>query len=1233
MVELKFLSLNVRGLRQKSKRKTLFHRLRQRKCDITLLQETYVTKEDCNVWKKEWGGKLYATPGTVHSKGNIILLAKHFEGKNIQYIELNARIQMLKFDYLDQQYATVNVYNPSNDKDKIDCFKELSNFIIQELGPSEETVQNLVLMGDFNSMFDPKKDNISGAPHSQKLVQAFQDCISLLGCTDIWREMHGNEKTFTWKKNHPIIARRLDYIFVNKCIINACQKTEVVHFPMTDHKGVDLSIRCEEIVRGKGYFKLNNNILSEKEFVSQINELIDLTVQNYQQLLDPQMLWDLCKRQIAQKAKEYCIDRSTRTQPLEKLEKDLSNLQEEMLKSTPIDADILQKYNHLQLQIDLKILEQANGAKIRSKTKWIQEGEKNTQYFLAQEKYKAKQKTISSLTKENGTHITDNAEIGGEIFSYYEKLYKEQVHNMDDLDEFLTDVNVPKLSEVDKESLEGILTMEECSKALKNMKNDSSPGPDGLGAAFYKMFWGKVKPLVLNSLNFAFNESGKLSVSQRKAVVTLLHKGKDLARDKLTCYRPISLTNIDYKIGAKALANRLQSVIAEVVHPDQTAYIKGRGITENIRLIDDILWYVREHDLDGMLLALDFAKAFDSLDRRFIFKAFELMNFGQDFVRWLKVLNNETLSSIMFNGWPTRYFKVERGIRQGCPLSALLFVVSLELLSCKLRSHQGINGITINTGQESKTVLLSQFADDNTLFLDGSISYVNAMDVLEQFGNISGLKLNYDKTQGMWIGRSRTKNDSLGDIGWLNKTTDRIKILGVYFSSYCEASKLLENWEPKIQKMNNIIRSWKQRDLTIIGKICVLKSLIASQILHLLAALTPPEEMLKQMKTIFFKFIWNKVEKVKRTSLYEKYEQGGLKMFDIDKFRKKMLCKWVQKFTTSTVEHNPSFMSKAILNNIAPELLLLKFNTTFAKLTKNIDISRLPIFYREVLSAWYECKQVDDSLQSHDVIWLNENIKYKGNALYFKTWIRRGLVYIEDCVRDGALIHQEELNRKIGPTPDFFLKYYLIKNVFNTLTWSHSNNLARNIILEINRVSIQKCNKYTFGNWFGRTEQVNTDKETFWRDKFGVDIDWAHIWSLTFRLKLDTKCSELHWKIIQRIFPTGVLLERMGIKASNKCADCNQVDCIEHFFVSCKLVKPLWLYIESVHRTIHNIAIKLEPKDILLGYEHINWLEYKVLNKYIAIAKVCISKYKYGDHPNLIILFQRECRLRNILLA
>ena len=150
------------------------------------------------------------------------------------------------------------------------------------------------------------------------------------------------------------------------------------------------------------------------------------------------------------------------------------------------------------------------------------------------------------------------------------------------------DIDIPKLSEEDKDICEQQLTLEELGEALSEMKNGSSPGYDGLTTSFYKFFWGQIGKLDHGSFSVAF-DIGQLSVSQRRAILVLIHKGKELPRDILSNWRPISLTNTDYKILAKALAIRLQTVIKVVIREDQTAYIKGRTITTIIRLIDDVI--------------------------------------------------------------------------------------------------------------------------------------------------------------------------------------------------------------------------------------------------------------------------------------------------------------------------------------------------------------------------------------------------------------------------------------------------------------------------------------------------------------------------------------------------------------------------------------------------------------------------------------------------------------------
>lgn len=1233
MGQFKILTLNIRGLRKRSKRQTLLHRLKKRECDIIILQETYVDIQASRTWKKEWGGELFATPGTLHSKGNVILFKKSFSAQNVKYVELNDRIQLIKFQLDKSDYLVYNFYNASNDLEKIQCFKDLSLFVSKEIETYTDHLPYVMVLGDCNAVFDPVLDNIKGIPHPARVVKAFQNCMETLELTDVWRHFNRTCKNFTWRKSNPILARRLDYIFVSYNLVSYCSNPVIVHYPMTDHKGVEVTVDpnpIDENLRGPGYFKLNNKVLCEKDFVDGINTVITNTVTQFKEILNPQMLWDFCKVRIVQFAREYCVNRKQKDTSLCQLENELNAAQQKLSDST--DERNSNEYNRLQLKLEAIICEQAEGARIRSKVKWVEQGERSTSYFLNLEKSRAHNKSIKKLISDDGTHLTDQSEIGNHILNFYESLYSKKENRTENLASFIDGVELPKLTNEERDSLEGVLSVGECSKAIKNMKNDSSPGPDGLGAAFYKTFWNKINVLVTDSLNYAFNIEGKLSVSQRKAVITLMHKGKDLSREKITNYRPLSLTNVDYKIGAKCLATRLQSIISSVVHTDQTAYIKGRGIAQNIRLIDDLLWFAREHHLDGILLALDFAKAFDSIDKGYIIKVFKFLNFGEDFIKWLEVFNTGTLSSVLYNGWLTKFFNVESGIRQGCPLSALLFVVALEILSCKIRSSVNVHGVSLRTEIDAREVKITQYADDMTLFLDSTKSFNSVLEIIEEFGRISGLLVNYNKSEAMWIGNRRNNTHRPGKVKWLIGNKATVKILGVHFSNSEEASKIMLNWNGKLEKMRNIIASWRQRQLTIPGKICLIKSLIASQMLHLLATLVIPSDVLETVNTMFYDFIWYGKDRVKRKLLIQNYDTGGLKMFDIDLYRKKMLCKCVKNIVSDTHGTMSCYLAKLILNSTVQHLLILRFNTSISNVYRHIPgLSKLPIFYDALLKAWYETKRIDDTVQSNDVFWLNDNILYKRKTLFFKKWLENDYVFVEDFVQNNALLSEIQVVHRLRQLPDFILKYHLLKVVFSKLEWVKCNLPARLKPIEINRCEISMCTGNSFQKWLYPNSQEHVIKQRFWETKFDSVIDWNYTWCLSFKLKLDPMCCELQWKILQNIYPTAILLQKMGKVTNNKCKYCNQIEFIEHFFASCTVVKPLWAHVQSIYNGVYGKLVHLTTKDIMLGYEHQSFSEFSFLNKLIIVAKLCISKYKYGEYSNLIVLFDRECRIRKLM--
>jgi len=176
---------------------------------------------------------------------------------------------------------------------------------------------------------------------------------------------------------------------------------------------------------------------------------------------------------------------------------------------------------------------------------------------------------------------------------------------------------------------------------LKSFEKNKTPGNDGLTIEFYLAFWDLVGECLADALTFA-QEQGQLSTSQKQAMITLLEM-KDKDRRFIKNWRLISLINVDVKIASKAIARRLESILPELIHPNQNGFIKGRSILDAARTIDDILEFAKVTECCGILLAIDFEKAFDSLSHSFLFTVLEKLNFGEYFVQWIKTFYTDII--------------------------------------------------------------------------------------------------------------------------------------------------------------------------------------------------------------------------------------------------------------------------------------------------------------------------------------------------------------------------------------------------------------------------------------------------------------------------------------------------------------------------------------------------------------------------------------------------------------
>jgi hypothetical protein len=197
------------------------------------------------------------------------------------------------------------------------------------------------------------------------------------------------------------------------------------------------------------------------------------------------------------------------------------------------------------------------------------------------------------------------------------------------------------------------------------------------------------------------------------------------------------------------MPQRFKKVLSLIISNDQNGYI---GL--NIRQIQDIIDYSEHFNIEGAILFLDFSKAFDSIEWEFMF-SLERFGFQESILSWIKTLytNIKGCTCISNNGWISEPYTIERGIRQECPLSALIFITAVEILANRIRNEKQVRGFEIKLNGSNHSIKISQLADDITFFLKSKNEISIALNIIEIFGNLLGLKLNRSKTEGIWLGR------------------------------------------------------------------------------------------------------------------------------------------------------------------------------------------------------------------------------------------------------------------------------------------------------------------------------------------------------------------------------------------------------------------------------------------------------------------------------------------------
>ena len=1237
---LRIFSLNTRGLRNRLKRNAIFQLCKQQKYDVICLQETYITAKDVELWKKQWGGKMFHRCGTTHSRGELILVSKHIQN-NVK-LEINQdRVLGVSIELNSRDYVILNMYAPNNNIEKAHYFRTIKHTL------KDYSEKDIILLGDFNCVLSNELDNISGQPHCTQQIKAFKEMISENALIDLWRNFHGETKEYTWCRQNPFIARRLDYCFVTQEIEQKCSSCDIISVANSDHRALLIEINDTEFVRGPGYWRFNNRYLEDTQFVNKMSELLKVWIDDSKSSFgNVRDQWDWCKFKI----KDYCSEygkfraQGKRNNILD-LQNKLQNLEKSLAKE-PDSEHIHKEVLQTKRKLEIMSLEKARGAQIRARTKWVEEGEKNTKFFLGLEKNRAKQNTMTHLVKENGEIVTRQADVLHEQVNFYSALYaipdEEENTMIEKTRQFMNNEDFPKLDERESASCEGLMNETEIGNALRKMKNGSAPGNDGLTVEFYKFFWASLSTIITDSFNEAFSEGG-LSFSQKQGTIILLHKGKDLCRGKLNNWRPITLTNSDYKILAKALSLRLNVVIGKLINQDQVGYLKGRNISTIIRTVDDVINYLNVTKKGGYLLALDYQKAFDSISKTFMIQAFDIFGFGPQFKRWISVMITNTSSRINHGGWISESFPVHRGIRQGCPFSPLAFIVAVELLAIKIR-NSNISGISLPSSEKdpsSAKLKVKQLADDTTLFLNDSQDMLKAHDILNDFSRISGLNLNTHKTKAMKLGTQKEEHNLPFEL------TDSIKILGIYFKPNQAASNLEENWTRRIDAMHKTINIWSKRDIGIFGKIVIIKSFIVSQFVFVMQSIGIPEQVLTTINKTLYKFVWQRktsnrkaFEKVKRKVMEADINQGGVNMINIFNLQKSFYLQWVGKLKTSQNYENWTFIPKWHLNNIASGTQAFDINCSSKALSPNSNI-KSP-FWQEVLHNHLNSKtimkekDVRKERYQEQMLWNNSMIRYKGKVLFFPTWKRAGIEQMQDLIveHEKRMMSYEEILGKLEQNKaGIIFEYNALINAIPKIwkEWIKEQSYREELHHDDFDFDYTiYCSKPTAILKMINCKQnvIKCCAEGFWLRNQNYQIDFE-TWLTPHHVTKEIRLRELQWKLIHNIYPTNILLRKMDVVDNNKCSNCrNEIDYVEHFFFYCPPVQKFWKKLESYVHGQTGILFKFNLTDILFGVKKTSHTT-DFVNHVILIGKMCISiQKKTNSKTPIFIIFEDQLKPR-----
>ena len=735
--------VNIRGLANPAKLLEICEKsktLDKNQQSCIFIQETKLTKmkEEHKRILEKYKLKSEEVPATGNSGGLLTLIPKNIDH---QILMKSLSCLAVKIIRNNCEMVLVNTYiNPKDFKARNFCAS------IQELNLNPS--QNILVAGDLNAIdaedigktkelcYPIKNNDIRVIRH--KIIQSHLNSLLL---KDMAKEQ--NESLPTHFDRRTKKFSRIDYVFSN--YTNQNQKIEIVNFTSSDHKCLFLKNQEENTNNSPSYWKLNDSVLDDS---NRINEILKTSISKLQNKRMLTETYDEFKASIRDDLRQLCIEKRNAENIVEKQLK--NNLRQLELKLSE-SANSMELIAKIQQEIDRKndelgvLLDKRNQQELKKIKNFFNEAFEGNPKHVKQLVSALRLSTrISKLEKDSGEKIQSQNDIVAELTSFYKKLYQynapgnrsttgSSIQQKKYLEKYLKRIE-NRLATYDRTNINEDEILEyEVEKAILKLNKNSAPGPDGLTAG---LFQNQIK-LFVPLLTDLFNEiltKNRLPPSFTLAIIKLLPKKSNTIK-KASDLRPISLINTDQKILSHVLANRIKPLFDTIIGQLQYAHLTERNIHTALTKIRQYSTCLKKND---SLCALDFTKAFDCVNRDFLNAILKQLPISETTIKLIEQVYKNTTSIIDINSEFSEPIIITKGVRQGCPLSALLFILVIEPLLEKIQRSK-----KLKTPNHQKIIA---FADDITVSIKNN-SINNLIKILDEFENVSGLAMNYEKSE------------------------------------------------------------------------------------------------------------------------------------------------------------------------------------------------------------------------------------------------------------------------------------------------------------------------------------------------------------------------------------------------------------------------------------------------------------------------------------------------------